>query len=149
MPNELRVFWEVSWMGEELILATMPMIPKYEVEEVMGVIYGSSPRTRVAGGRILSGFQALTGGKGTAYAEEIEKARKEALGDLKNEARKLRVNGVLSIDFETAEILKGFILVTAYGIYYLNPDALVKWNVDGTEYGFETGKLKVTTVSPL
>ncbi len=102
-------------MGEDLILATMPMIPKYEVEEVLGVIYGSSTRTRGVGGRFISGIQSITGGKGTAYAEEIEKARKEALEDLKNEAKRLGANGVLSIDFETAEILEGFILVTAYG----------------------------------
>lgn len=102
-------------LGDDLILATMPAIPKYEVEEVFGVIYGSSTRTRGMGGRIVSGFQAITGGKGTAYAKEVEKARKEALEDLKNEAKKLGANGVLSIDFETAEILEGFILVTAYG----------------------------------
>ena len=102
-------------MGEDLILATMPLIPTHVVEEVLGIIYGSSTRTRGAGGRIISGFQAITGGKGTAYAEEIEKARKEALEDLKGEARKLGANGVLAIDFETAEVLEGFILVTAYG----------------------------------
>ena len=100
---------------EDLILATMPSIPKYTVEEVLGIIYGSSTRTRGAGGRIISSFQALTGGKATAYAEEIEKARKEALEDLKNEARKLGANGVLSVDFETSEVLEGFILVSAYG----------------------------------
>jgi uncharacterized protein YbjQ (UPF0145 family) len=102
-------------VGEDLILATMPSIPKYEVEEVLGVIYGSSTRTRGLGGRFVSGIEAFTGGKGTAYAEEIEKARREALEDLKNEARRLGANGVLAIDFETAEILEGFILVTAYG----------------------------------
>jgi len=102
-------------MAEDLILATMPMIPKREVEEVLGVIYGSSTRTRGVGGRFLSGLEALAGGKGTAYANEIEKARKEALEDLKNKARKLGANGVLAIDFETAEVLEGFILVTAYG----------------------------------
>ena len=102
-------------MGEQLILATMNTIPTHQVEEVLGVIYGTSTRTRGAGGRIISGFQAITGGKGTAYAEEIEKARKEALEDLKNEAKKLGANGVLAIDFETSEILEGFILVSAYG----------------------------------
>jgi uncharacterized protein YbjQ (UPF0145 family) len=102
-------------MGEDLILATMPAIPKYEVDEVLGVIYGSSTRTRGLGGRFISGLEALAGGRGTAYAEEIEKARKEALEDLKNEARKLGANGVLSIDFETSEVLEGFILVSAYG----------------------------------
>ena len=98
-----------------MILATMPVIPNFEIEEVLGVIYGSSTRTRGAGGRIISGFQALTGGKGTAYAEEIEKTRKEAIEDLKNEGRKLGANAILSIDFETSEILEGFILITAYG----------------------------------
>ena len=102
-------------MEEDLILATMPIVPKYEDEEVLGVIYGSSTRTRGVGGRFISGIQAITGGKGTAYANEIEKARKEALEDLKGEARRLGANGVLSIDFETAEVLEGFILVTAYG----------------------------------
>jgi len=102
-------------MGEDLILATMPLIPNREVEEVLGVIYGSSTRTRGMGGRFVSGIQAMTGGKGTAYATEIEKARKEAIEDLKAEARSLGANGVLAIDFETAEILEGFILVTAYG----------------------------------
>ena len=64
---------------------------------------------------IISGFQAITGGKGTAYAEEIEKARKEALEGLKGEARKIGANGILALDFETSEVLEGFILVTAYG----------------------------------
>lgn len=102
-------------MEDDMILATMPNIPKYEVEEVIGLVYGSSTRTRGVGGRFVSGIQALTGGKGTAYANEIEKARKEAIEDLKGEAKKLGANGILAIDFETAEILEGFILVTAYG----------------------------------
>jgi uncharacterized protein YbjQ (UPF0145 family) len=102
-------------MGEDLILATMPMIPGREVEEVLGVIYGSSTRTRGLGGRFLSGLESLTGGKGAAYASEIEKARRAALEDLKSKARKLGANAILAIDFETAEVLEGFILVTAYG----------------------------------
>jgi uncharacterized protein YbjQ (UPF0145 family) len=106
---------EVSEMVEDIILATMPLIPKYDVEEVLGLVYGSSTRTRGIGGRFVSGIQSMTGGKGTAYEEEIEKARREAVEELKNEARKLGANGVLAIDFETTEILEGFIIVTAYG----------------------------------
>jgi hypothetical protein len=59
--NMLKDCFGGELMVEDLILATMPMIPKYEVEEVLGVIYGSSTRTRGAGGRIISGIQALTG----------------------------------------------------------------------------------------
>ncbi|MCW4019407.1 MAG: YbjQ family protein [Candidatus Bathyarchaeota archaeon] len=102
-------------MSEDLILATMPAIPNCEVEKVLGIVYGSSTRTRGIGGRFVSGIQSITGGKGTAYAEEIEKARKDAVEDLKNDAKRLGANAVLSIDFETTEILEGFIIVTAYG----------------------------------
>jgi hypothetical protein len=59
--NMLKDCFGGELMVEDPILATMPMIPKYEVEEVLGVIYGSSTRTRGAGGRIISGIQALTG----------------------------------------------------------------------------------------
>ncbi len=95
-------------------MATMLMVLKYKVEEILGVIYGSTTRTGGAGGRVISVFQTLTGGKGTSHSEEIEKAQKEALEDLKNEATKLGANIILSIDFATAEILEEFILGTRY-----------------------------------
>ena len=47
-------------MVEDLILATMPLIPTHVVEEVLGVIYGSSTRTRGAGGRITVSYTHLT-----------------------------------------------------------------------------------------
>ena len=59
------------------------------VEEVLGVIYGSSTRTRGVGGRFIAGLESITGGKGNAYANEIEKARKEAIEDLKKRKREI------------------------------------------------------------
>ncbi|KON32710.1 MAG: hypothetical protein AC479_06905 [miscellaneous Crenarchaeota group-6 archaeon AD8-1] len=56
----------------------------------------------------------MTRGKGTAYANEIEKVRKESIEDWKGEDRKFGADGILSIDFETSEVLERFILVTAY-----------------------------------
>lgn len=53
-------------------------------------------------------------GKGTAYTEKIEKTRIEAMKNLKNKARKFGANGILLIDFETSEILEGFIIGGAY-----------------------------------
>ncbi|MCW4005439.1 MAG: YbjQ family protein [Candidatus Bathyarchaeota archaeon] len=102
-------------MVDDLILATMPLIPMYDVVDVLGIVYGSSTRTRGIGGRFVSGIQSMTGGKGTAYEEEIEKARRDALDELKQRARSMGANAVLSIDFETSEVLEGFILVSAYG----------------------------------
>jgi len=102
-------------MVEEVLLATMPLIPGYVVEDILGLVTGSSVRTRGFGGRFISGLQSIKGGRGSAYLSEIEKARTEALEELKTKASEAGANAVLYINFETTEILEGFIVVTVYG----------------------------------
>ncbi len=99
----------------EVVLATTPSLPGYRVERVLGVVYGSSVRTRGLGGRLLAGIETVVGGKGAAYLKELEKAREEAIQNLVQKARAMGANAVLGIDFETTEILEGFIVVTVYG----------------------------------
>lgn len=82
---------------------------------MLGVVYGSSVRTRGLGGRLLAGIETVVGGKGAAYLKELEKAREEAIQNLVQKARAMGANAVLGIDFETTEILEGFIVVTVYG----------------------------------
>jgi uncharacterized protein YbjQ (UPF0145 family) len=102
-------------MREDIITVTTQWIPGYEVEEILGLVWGLSVRTRGMLGRFISGIEAMVGGRGSAYLEELDKARREALEDLKRRAADIGANAVLSIDFETTEILEGFIVVTAYG----------------------------------
>jgi len=102
-------------MSEDIIVTTTPDIPGYKIERVVGLVHGSSVRTRGLGGRLIAGIEAIIGGKGAAYLQELEKAREEALRNLKRKAREMGANAVIGIDFETTEILEGFIIVTAYG----------------------------------
>ncbi len=55
----------------------MLMVLKYKVEEILGVIYGSTTRTGGAGGRVISVFQTLTGGKGTSIRRKLRKHKKK------------------------------------------------------------------------
>ena len=102
-------------MREEILVVTTPSVPGYRITKVLGIVYGMSIRTRGALGRILAGLEALAGGRGYAYLQELKKARDEALEELKRNARIRGANAVVSVDFETAEVLEGFIVVTAYG----------------------------------
>ncbi|MCS7112370.1 MAG: YbjQ family protein [Nitrososphaerota archaeon] len=102
-------------MGGSVIAVTTQWIPGYEVEEILGLVWGLSVRTRGMLGRLISGIEAMVGGRGSAYLEELDKARREALEDLKRKAEDMGANAILSVDFETTEILEGFIVVTAYG----------------------------------
>jgi len=99
----------------EVLIATMPSIPGYKVKKVLGLVCASSIRTRGVAGRFLAGLEATFGGKGHSYLVEVEKARNEALEELKRKAAQMGANAILSVDFETAEVMEGFIMVSAYG----------------------------------
>lgn len=99
----------------EVLLATTHTLPGYKIERILGIVYGSSVRTRGLGGKIIAGIEAIVGGRGEAYLRELEKARNDAIMELVNKARSLGANAVIGIDFETTEILEGFIVITAYG----------------------------------
>lgn len=97
------------------MLATTHILPGYKIEKVLGVVYGSSVRTRGLGGKIIAGIEAIVGGRGEAYLRELEKARDEAIKELMSKAKSIGANAVIGVDFETTEILEGFIVITAYG----------------------------------
>lgn len=100
----------------EVIVVTTPDIPGYEIVRVLGPVYGLTVRTRGLGGQIAASIEGLFGGEVTSYTSECEKARKEALNRLIENARKMGANAVIGTDFETSDILQGTATVfAAYG----------------------------------
>jgi len=99
----------------QIYLSTTPEIPGMRIVRSLGIVFGQTVRTRGALGRFVAGIEALVGGKSEAYLSEIEKARNEALENLMRRAASIGANGVVGIDFETSEILEGFIVITAVG----------------------------------
>ncbi|VAX08033.1 hypothetical protein MNBD_GAMMA25-2308 [hydrothermal vent metagenome] len=71
--------------------------------------------------RFLAGLRSLVGGRIVAYESLLDRARREALLRMKQEARKVGANKVFNIKLETASISKnarggvGSIEVLAYG----------------------------------
>lgn len=102
-------------MESEIVAVTMPSVPGYRIVRVHGIVNGMTARTRGLGGKILGSLQSLAGGEVSAFTKELEKAREEALQRLKNQAKELRANAVVGIDFETTEVLEGVVLVAAHG----------------------------------
>lgn len=46
---------------------------------------------------------------------EIEKARLEAVGRMKEKALKLGANAIIGLDIETSDVLQGVVLISATG----------------------------------
>lgn len=101
--------------SRQVLISTTPSIPGFRIVKVLGVVTGMSIRTRGALGRFAASIEALVGGRAESYISELKKTRDEAVQDLVNEAWKLGANAVVGVDFETSEILEGFIIVTATG----------------------------------
>jgi uncharacterized protein YbjQ (UPF0145 family) len=98
-----------------MLVVTTPSIPGYRIVRVIGIVSGMSVRTRGLLGRLGASVEAIVGGRSEAYITELKKAREEALRDLVEEAQRLGANAVVGVDFETSEVLEGFLVVTATG----------------------------------
>lgn len=101
---------------KQVIVVTTPTVPGYRVVRVLGVAHGITVRTRGIGGKIVAGIEGIFGGEVTSYSSEAEKARKDSLTRLIENAKKMGANAVVRADFETSDILQGTAtLFSAYG----------------------------------
>jgi len=101
---------------ESIIIVTTPTVPGYEIVKVFGAVHGLTVRTRGVGGKIKAGIEGMFGGEVTSYSSEAEKARKESVDRLVENARGMGANAVVGADFETSDILQGTATIfSAYG----------------------------------
>jgi len=100
----------------QLMVVTTPTLPGCSVVKVLGVVTGLTVRTRGVGGKFVAGIEGMFGGEVTSYSSEAEKARKESLQRLVDNAKAMGANAVIGADFETSDILQGTAtLFSAYG----------------------------------
>jgi uncharacterized protein YbjQ (UPF0145 family) len=108
---------EVEMLSEkEIIVVTTPTVPGYQIVKVLGTVHGITVRTRGVGGKIVAGIEGIFGGEVTSYTSECEKARRDSLRRLVENASKMGANAIVGADFETSDILQGTAtLFSAYG----------------------------------
>jgi len=100
----------------EIIVVTTPTITGYEIVKVLGTVHGITVRTRGIGGKFIAGIEGMFGGEVTSYSSEAEKARRESMDRLIENARSVGANAVVRTDFETSDILRGTATIfSAYG----------------------------------
>ncbi len=97
------------------MLTTTPTLPGYRVKKVLGIVHGMTARTRGVGGRFVASIQTFLGGEVSAFTRELQKAKKEALERMIEEAEKMGANAVIGIDFETTEVFEAVVLISAHG----------------------------------
>jgi uncharacterized protein YbjQ (UPF0145 family) len=101
--------------GGQMILSTVETIPGKKIVEHFGMVAGSTIRTKHVGRDIMAGIKNIFGGELTGYTELVQEARRESLERMKEQARQLGANAIISIRFSTSAVAPGAAELYAYG----------------------------------
>jgi uncharacterized protein YbjQ (UPF0145 family) len=98
-----------------MILATTPDLPGFRVTEVLGMVRGSTIRTRHLGLDFLAFLRNLAGGEVKEYTKMLAEAREQAIDRMLDEAATLGADAVIAVRFQTAEMMRGAAEMLCYG----------------------------------
>ena len=102
-------------MKKEILVTTTENVPGKKVVKILGVVRGSTVRSRNIGRDIGAGFKNLIGGEIKTYTEMANQARDEAYNRMINQAIDLNADAVINIRFMTSMIMQGASEMLAFG----------------------------------
>jgi uncharacterized protein YbjQ (UPF0145 family) len=96
-------------------LSNLEVIPGQTVVRHLGLVQGSTVRSKHAGRDIMAGLKNIVGGELKGYTELLVEARQEAIERMVAQAQALGANAVINVRFSTSNITSGAAEVMAYG----------------------------------
>ena len=102
-------------MKKEILITTTENVPSKKVVKILGVVKGSTVRSRNIGRDIGAGLRNLIGGEIKTYTEMANQARDEAYNRMVNQAIDLGADAVINVRFMTSMIMQGASEMLAYG----------------------------------
>jgi uncharacterized protein YbjQ (UPF0145 family) len=98
-----------------MIITTMNDLPGYEIEEVMGEVFGLTVRSRNVGSQIGASLKSLVGGELKGMTKMLAEGRQHAQERLVEEAEARGANAVIAFRFDTSELGTTWTEICAYG----------------------------------
>ena len=96
-------------------LSNLESVPGRTIVRHLGLVQGSTVRSKHAGRDLMAGIKNVFGGELKGYTELLEESRKEAIARMQEQARQLGANAILNIRFSTSAITAGAAEIFAYG----------------------------------
>lgn len=98
-----------------MLLSNLELIPGRTIREHLGVVQGSTVRSKHAGRDIMAGLKNVVGGELKGYTELLTEARNEATARMVEQAEQTGANAILNIRYATTSITAGAAEILAYG----------------------------------
>lgn len=97
-----------------IVLATTDHIPGKE-HEILGVVEGSTVRSKHVGHDFLAGLRNIVGGEVGSYTTLLREAREDAMSRLVKNAEEMNADAIVNIRFATSSVAAGSSEILAYG----------------------------------
>lgn len=98
-----------------MLVSNMEFLPNQKIIKHVGLVQGSSVRSKHVGRDIMAGFKNIFGGELKGYTELLHESREEALSRMIEEAKSIGANAVLNVRFSTSSIAAGAAEIYVYG----------------------------------
>ena len=98
-----------------MLITTMNDLPGYEIQEVIGEVFGLTVRSRNVGAQIGAGLKSLMGGELKGMTKMLADGRLHAQERLVEEAEARGANAVVAFRFDTSELGSTWTEICAYG----------------------------------
>jgi uncharacterized protein YbjQ (UPF0145 family) len=100
---------------EKMIVSTTENIPGKQVKELLGIVRGSTVRSRNVGRDIGASFKSIVGGEIKTYTAMTDNARDEAYNRMVNQAISLKADAIVGMRFMTSMVMQGAAEMVAFG----------------------------------
>jgi uncharacterized protein YbjQ (UPF0145 family) len=110
-----------------MIISTMNDLPGYEIQEVLGEVFGLTVRSRNVGSQIGASLKSLAGGELKGMTKMLAEGREHATQRLIEEAESKGADAILAFRFDTSELGTTWTEVCAYGTAVKAPPATLKF----------------------
>lgn len=98
-----------------MIVTTIESVPGRAVGQVLGLVRGSTVRSRNLGRDIMASFRNLVGGEVVEYTKLQAQSREQALQRMISEARNLQADAIIGVRMNTSMIADGAAEMLIYG----------------------------------
>ena len=98
-----------------MIISSTPEIPGKKIKEILGIVQGSTVRSKHIGRDIAASFKSIVGGELKGYTEMLIEARQEAYNRMVNNGIDMKADAVVNLRFMTSAITTNAAELLCYG----------------------------------
>src|SRR3954453_14274863 len=98
-----------------MIITTMNDLPGYEIEEVLGEVFGLTVRSRNIGSQFGAGLKSIFGGELNGMTTALVDSRNQVIERMVGEAEAKGGNAIVAMRFDTSEMGTNWTEICAYG----------------------------------